>query len=270
MATKRDVLLNPVISEFIYDCLMRTTVEQKKNLNGKFLKATRTSRTAKSFSVKSTMEEKAILLSKLGVPFSWNFNITKKKLNELFENRKDIKKSQLTDIMLKEKIIIITDKQVNQYLGLMAANCHSEIWLMNRDFLKAGHVLKDWRKEYFNATISHVRNSDRTAKDIAKLVVNSIAVTKLCESIFGIPEPAVSVLLYMFSKEADFITEQEMRVYFFNLYRGFKVTTAINKLLESKFIERGYLSNQKEFKVTAAGMEAALRFEKRMFSMDNF
>lgn len=269
MPAKRDVLLNPVVSEFVYDCLMKTTVEQKKSLNGKYLKATRTSRTAKAFALKSTMEEKAILLSKLGVQFSWNFNLTKKRLKELFDGKDYVRPSQLADIMLKEKVVIVTDKQIVQYLGLMAANCHSEIWLMNRDFLRAGHLVKDWRKEYFSATVSHVRNSNSTTRGIAKLLVNSIATTKLCESILGIPETSLSVLLYMYSREAEFIPELDVRNFFNNLYRGFKIATAINDLVASKYIERGYLKTEKEYRVTGMGIEAALRFQKRMFSMDN-
>lgn len=270
MPPKRDILQNPVLCEFVYDCLMKATLEDKKKLNGKFLRATRTSRMAKSFAMKSTQEEKAILLAKLGVQFSWDFNLTKKRLMELFEDRKTMTSTQLVDVMLKEKIVIVTDKQLIQYLGLMAANCHSELYLLNRDFLKVGYIAREFRKEYFNNTLSEVKTASLSAKWLARTMVNNIVTAKFCEAIFDIPETSLSVLLFMFSKDREFISESEIRVYFNGIYRGFKLGKSINDLLKLNFIEKSLLTKNKEYRVTTAGVEGCLRFEKRMFSMDHF
>lgn len=268
MPPKRDILQNPIVSEFVYDCLMKATLEQKKNLNGKLLRATRTSRTAKAFAMKSTQEEKAILLAKLGVSFSWNFNLSKKRLMELFENRKTMTPTQLTDLMLREKIVIVTDKQVVQFLGVMAANCHSEIYLLNRDFLKAGYMAREFRKEYFSTTLSELKTANLSAKWMARTMVNNIVSGKFCEALFDMPETSICVLLFMFSKDKEFITEQEIRLYFNGIYRGFKLGKSINDLLKVNFIEKSYLTESKEYCVTKSGIEAVLRFEKRTFSME--
>lgn len=268
MPAKRDVLLNPVVSEYLYDCMVNATNEQKSNLKLKYLKAIKNSKTAKVFSAKSTMEEKAILLAKLGIRFSWVFNLSKQRLNELVKGKE--KPSKLADIMLSEKVMIVTDKQVLQYLNLMAANCHSEVYMMNRDFLKVGYTLTDWKKDHYNTNLQEVKDSFKATKDMCKLMVGAMINSKLSVTMFGIPETAFTILLFMYSKDKEFLTESEIKLQFNGIYRNFKIGKSTNELLRASYIEKSFLTSAKEYRVTSMGAEAVLRFEKKIFETQNF
>lgn len=268
MPTKKDVLIIPAVSEYLYDCLTRATYEQKKNLKLKYAKAVKNSKTAKTFAATSSWEDKAIVLSKLGIEFSFVFNLNKTRLMELYRDKNDLKPGELADYLLREKIMVVTDKQVLHFLNLLASNAHSEVWMMNRDFLKAGYNITDWKKEYFNTNLEEIKGGSRSARDVAKLMSATMLYAKFAPTLLGIQDVSVAVLLYIFSKDKEFIRESEIRLYFNGVYRNFKLGKSINDLLKTKFIEHGHLTKTKEYRITSYGTEAALRFQKKIFGVE--
>lgn len=270
MPAKRDVIVNPFVSEFVYDNIVNSTHDQRKFLNGKYTRVGRHSRPAKAFSVKATQEEKALMLSKLGIPFAWFFNIDLAKFKELFENRAEFTNAQLTDKMLKENWFVVSDKQFMTFAGLMASNCHSETYMINRDFNKIGFRAKEWRKEYANTSLTEAKESLTASRDIARLMTNTIMFSKYTDGEFGINEAEIAVLMYMYSKSKEFIELNELKRQFNGIYRNFKLVAALKVLRNAKYIEEGEAEWAKQYRMTGWGVDIALRFEKKVFSLENY
>lgn len=270
MPAKRDVIVNPFVSEFVYDNIVNSTIEQRRFLNGKYMRIGRNSRAARGFSTKSTAEEKALMLAKLGVPFAWLFNIDEKKLKELFDDQHNFSPVRMTDKLLSEKMFVVTDKQFMQFAGLMASNCHSETYMINRDFLKANYRLKEWKKEYSNTSLSEAKDATPASKDIAKMVSNAIMFSKYTDGEYGINDAEVAVLMFMYSKQKEFIEMDEMRVHFNGIYRNFKLVRCLNTLVKAKYVEKGEGNWDGMYKTTGWGNDIALKFQKRMFALENY
>ncbi len=270
MPAKRDVIVNPFVSEFIYDAIVNATVEQRRFLNGKFLKVGRSMRKARSFSVNSTLEEKALMLTKLGIPFAWVFNVEKSKLKQLKEDAGEYTNVMLADKMLAEKYFVITDKQFMLFANQMASNCHSETWLLNRDFVQASYRLLEWRQTYGSLTLSTAKDTTVAAREMGKVMMNTIIFSKYAEGIFDINEAEIAVLLYFISKEREYITEVELKATFNGVYRHFKLIRAINTLVKSQYIEKGEGNKTKQFRITSWGIDTAMKFQKRVFSLENY
>ena len=271
MPAKRQVILDPFVSEYVYSCIVNSTIEQRKMLNGKFLYATRTSKKAKTFSVKSTDEEKRILLAKLGVQFAWVFYIEKDKLDELLGTTGKVTNSQIAKIMIDQKVMVVSNRQVMSLLGLMSSNCHSETWMMNRDYLTMGYLAKQWRKQYEHPTNKEIKDGLVESREIAKLMVNTIMASKSTEGMFGVTETEMSVLLYMMSRQKEFVPEHEMKVYFRGLYREFRINVALKQLVLAQYISKN-LTDPKvsEYNITGWGVDVAMKFQKRVFNLLNF
>ncbi len=270
MPAKRQIILDPFVSEFVYSCIMNSTIEQRKQLNGKFLYATRTSKKAKTFSVKSTDEEKRILLSKLGIEFAWVFNISKDKLDQLFETTGKKTLSELTKVMIEQKVMVVTDKQVMTFLGVMASNCHSESWLINREYLNFGYRIKEWRREYEHPTNREMKEMMMVMRDMAKAMLNTILASKSIEDQFGVSETAMTVLLYLISRQKEFVTEFETKTYLRGMYREFRVNVALKSLISLKYVERNAGETKPEYRITGMGVNVALSFQKKALTLLNF
>ncbi len=270
MPARRDVITNPFISEFVYDKIVNATMEERRFLNGKFAKVRRNTKTARLFSVSSTLEEKALILSKLGVQFAWLFNIGKNEFKQLCKEADGMTSVELTDKMLKENYFVVSDKQFMMFSHLMASNSHSETWMLNRQFLQAGQYLKEWKQEHGNANLSDVKDASPASKWMAKIMLNTIMFSKYSDGILEVNDIQIAVLLYFFSKEKEFITHEELRVSFNGIYRNFKLAKCLRVLLNAKYIEKGEGQWANQYRLTGWGVDIALRFEKKVFSLENY
>lgn len=270
MPAKRDVIVDPFVSEFIYDVIINATLDQRRFLNGKYQKVGRSQRKARAFSVTSTLEEKALMLTKLGVSFAWVFGIDKGKFKELMQGMKGMSNTQITDKMLQEKMFVITDKQFAFYSGILAANSHSETWLLNRQFLDAAYRLNEWKQTYGSIPVGEAKNVTPAARYMAKMMLNTIIFSNYVVGAFDINDAEMAVLLYFFSKEKEFLTLDELKSRFNSVYRNFKLIKAVKTLLNAKYIEQGQGEWAKQYRMTGWGVDIALRFEKKVFSLENY
>ena len=270
MPNKRDVIVNPFVSEFIYDAIVNSTIDQRRFLNGKFLKVGKSIRKARAFSVNSTLEEKALMLTKLGVKFAWVFGLDKKQLKQIEEESGEYTNVQLTDRLLQEKAFVITDKQFMLFSNLMASNCHSETWMMNKAFHQASYRIKEWRKNYASVPIVDSKDGVVAARDMAKIMLNTIIFSKYAEGLFDVNEAETAVLLYFLSKEREFIPDAELKLAFNGVYRNFKLVRCLNTLVNAQYVEKGEGRFKGTYRITSFGIDVAMKFEKKVFSLENF
>ncbi len=269
MPRKKPLLINPVLNQYVYDCLLTATHHERLNLNGKYLRAAKNSKTARTFVANCTDEEKAILLSKLGKSFAWVINIDKKGVQQLMEENV-FGQSEMVERAIKERFIAISDKQILQYINLMAANTHSETWMLNREFLALGFRVKEWRKQYNNTTVTEVKAASLITKDYCKNIIFTLLMGDKTEEISGVHRYSFLILVYMCSRQSEFISLSDIKLFFSKIHKNFKTVRGITQLLEVKYIEKSYLTKDVEYRVTGLGVDAIMRFQKRILNAENF
>src|ERR1700735_1039190 len=103
MGKKSKVIPNVFLNAFTYDVLYKATVEQKRGLNGRYLKAAKNSTTATAFSNSADIEDRAILLSKLNIPFAWVFGkLEDKNLTEIYHTYKSDGQAKALKSMMEQ------------------------------------------------------------------------------------------------------------------------------------------------------------------------
>lgn len=271
MGLRKDIITNPYLSEYVYDVAINLTNEQRKRLDFKHLKALKNSRTTKAFATSSTIEEKAIFLGKVGIEFGWYLNLTKQKLNDIYEKHSGEKMS-LINTMLVDKLMVISNREMMQFLGLMASNCHSDLWMMNREFFNAGHRAAAFKKSFANPTNTAVKETVQFAKENAKFAMDSSMAFDFCVEDFGLTKNSMYILIYLFVKSSYHVEEEQIKNQFRGLTTVDKIGKAIFKLQETKNIEKSSDSSvrRRKFIITGIGRDTVLKFQKKIFNLSNF
>ena len=269
---RRDVVCNPVVNEYLYDNMIKSSYEQRRGFSGRYRRAFVNSKSARRFATKSTLEEKAIVLAKLGIPFAWAFNLSKQKLSKLFDEHGGGTANEVTKAMMEENILVVTARQIMEYLGLMASNANGETWMLNRDFFTAGYKIPEFRKILINPENNLVRESRECSKEVARLMYDTILCNALCDNDFGIPENSMLILLHFYTLSAHFIAEEELQIKFKPVFGLVKTGIAIKRLVEAKLIEKTGDSSvrRKKFFLTGLGSDTVLKFQKRIFNFSKF
>ena len=114
MNKRNKSLQNPILNDFVYTVLYNSSYEQKRGLEGKFLKAAMSEKSAKAFSSHSSTDEKNLILSHFG--FEYFTVIAKRGLS--LEKMKDIllkfesnKKVAALKDLAEEGLIVTSDKE---------------------------------------------------------------------------------------------------------------------------------------------------------------
>jgi len=268
MPAKRDIVSNTFFNEYVYDCALESTIDKKRFLNGKLMGTTATKKKLRQFTVNSSIEDKILMLGKLGMPCAIIFNCDREKLAQLKKRVKGMSNNKISEILVKEEIFAFTDKELLMFAGVMASNCHSETALLNRDYLNSSMKLNEWRQSERQSSTKDSKDSIQSCREIAKFMYSTIMLSNFSEGHFGISDMQMAVLLYFLSKERAFISLDELKIAFNGVYRVFRVLVCVRRLVKSHFLEVGIGEYSGKYKLTGWGLEIAMKFQKKVFSTD--
>ena len=266
MPVKRSIVTNDIFTEYVYDCIINATIEDRKFLTGQQVSISRNKKKARIWSIRSTMEEKILLLARLNVPCAIIIGCNKEKIAKLEVAVRKLTQSMMADMMAKENIFCISDKTFLTYANVMSANAHSETALLNKDFMRASQRLNEWKQANRNGSVKDVKNSVQSTRDISKMLYSSIIVSKYALGAFDVSETDLSVLLFLHSKRREFITLTELKIELNGIYRNFKIGVCLKHLLLVKYIEKGFGEFEGSYRLTSWGSEVINKFQKKVLS----
>lgn len=266
MPVKRPIVTNDIFTEFVYDCIINATIEERKLLTGQQAGISRNKKKARTWTIRSTVEEKILFLARLNIPCGLIVGCTKDKIAELKESVRNLSQSRLADLMAKENIFCISDKTFLSYANVMSANAHSETALLNKDFMRASQRLNEWKQAERNGSIKDVKNSVQATREISKMLYNSIIVSKYALGAFDVNETDLSVMLFLHSKQREFITHTEIKIELNGIYRNFKIGACLKHLMIEKYIEKGVGEFEGSFRLTSWGSDVVNKFQKKVLS----
>lgn len=144
-------------AEQVYNILKNTTHEQKLRLNNKELYILKNDSSIKRFSTTADIKQQMVMLTKLG--YDWFFGLypAGKQLPDMMKKayRQHTMKDVRVDViqeMIESHIFIIDNKAVATSLAMMASNNHSDVFVVNSDFLKIPFQLEQFEKNSASLT----------------------------------------------------------------------------------------------------------------------
>lgn len=138
-------------AEFVYNILSNLNHEQKLRLNQKELYIIKNDSSIKRFSTSASAEKQMVMLTKLG--YDWFFGVypVGKFLPDVMKKayRQHTIKDTRVEVMqelIESHVFIIDNKAVATSLAMMAQNNHSDVFVINTEFMRVPKLLEHYRK----------------------------------------------------------------------------------------------------------------------------
>ena len=256
MKKRNKSLQNPVINDLVYTVLYNSSYEQKRGLEGKFLRAAMNEKSAKSFASHSSTDEKNFILSHFG--FEYFTVIAKRGL--AFEKMKDIlvkfesnkKVSALKDLS-EEGLIVVSDKEFLRLLGFASQTINHPTFFLNLEFLRQGYNIKKWSKRNLNKDDLAIRETDEMASFLAAKFLNVHEKIEHSQTLFGLSPNQLKIVLYLYTKPHTYIPETELWEYFDGAMNTREFKTNLRVLHRAYLIQPSVSERKKQYTISGAG-----------------
>jgi hypothetical protein len=263
---KKIIINDPIINEVAFDYLYTLSAGQRNKLNAKELRAIKTPGRARRYIESVTLDEKYGLLAKLGCGFSTIFHngnpLASKEIKALFEKYKTMSKSEKIADMAANKIVVLSDRVLINFLNVLSDLSHSDVYLLNLDFHKVGQYINNWKEEN-KPDVDSMQQSLEYARVINKFSLQVSLEMKTIKGVFELNDLDFNILMYLYEYRSQYVTRMRIDDYFSGLYKKTLISAAIKRLAEKVLIERNPTSNKYEYQITALGNTSVMDFHKK-------
>lgn len=249
------ILRNPILNEFLYTVLYNANYEDKRKLQGKYLRAAISEKTAKSFVAHSTRDEKEYVLATLG--FEFFYVIAKKDtkfkqfkdLLSKFENKKQV---QAMAEIAQMGVFVTSDREITRLLGLMSKAIHHPTFFLNMELLNQGYNIRKWKRRAANHLDEDVREADEVSRSLSMTMLHSHIALQYCRGSVGLGESAMMILLYLHYHKMGNIPHTSLFAYFDGNMTKTEFTYAMKALNGGYCIET---NSDNEHSITGEGIK---------------
>ncbi len=267
---QKTLINSPIINELVFDYLFTMTLEQRKMFTPKELRFIRTAKRARQFIDSATIDEKLLILAKLGVQFS--FIIHREKfapvhIKEWYEKYKEMSTTDFLKEMTNQKIVVLNDRILVNFLNIMATFSHSDSYLLNLDFHKVGYFINNWKK-IEKPNIQSIQESLEYAKIINRLSLNVATELKAIKGETETRELDIILLMYLYENKSSYVGRETIINRFSGLFRKTVIGSAIKRLQEKLLIDRNPIyTNIHQYQITSLGNTAVMDFHRKNLSL---
>lgn len=267
MPNKRIVVNSPILNEVVFDYLYNLTPEQKLKFSPKELRAVKSAKKAREYAEKLTIDEKLLLLAKVGVKFAFVLHSSERfmqrEIKERHDRYKEMSKDKLVQELSDERVVVLTDKVLTNFLTVMGDLTHSDVYLLNLDFHKVGRSINQWKP---NTPPNSPMMSEllEYAALINRLSLNVAIEVKRIKGVSEIADLDILLLMYFYENQKKYVTRGTIELHFGGIYKKTLITAAIKRLFEKLYIERNPVySTIHEYQITSLGISTIMDFHKR-------
>jgi len=258
---KRVLLNDKIVNELAFDALFHLSQPDKRDkLTAQELRAAKTSNSAKHYASQMTLDEKLILFAKIGISFSFVLHKTDWTLKDWYKKYKEMTKGQQLSESSKDRVIVLSDKTVANFLGMMVSLTHSDGYLLNMDFHRVGHFVNTWKDAIPDA--DSIAEALEYAKMINKLALVQNMAMKTVRGVTDIGDLDLNILMYLYDAGARYVPRPTIDNYF-GLYKKTIITAAVKRLVEKSLIERNPTVRLPEYQITSFGSTAVTEFHTK-------
>lgn len=236
---RKNVSVNPYLSEYVYDLLWNLPLDIRKTISRKYWHLTTSSKRARNFADFSTLEEKMLLFSELGIDYAIVFSQDKikntnalKKVMAMYES--DRQAGALQEVS-KLKVFVSSDKELSFLLSLMSQTIHTKSYYLNQQLNKTSYHIKNWNKNEISPEGQELREAVEGSSILDITMLNCAINMDLVQGLFGITPLDMKVLLYLIQYKHTYV-EKEIIVEYFAGYNKKKISTSLKRLKLNGFI----------------------------------
>ncbi len=264
--SKKVLINDPIVNEMAFDYMFTVSKGDRQKLNGKELRAIRTARRARQFIESSTLDEKYLMLAKLGAGFTLFIHngspMAEREIKQLNEKYKGMSKTEMVEDMAANKIVVLSDRTAINFLNILSDLTHSETYLLNLDFHKVGKAINNW-KNIYRPEIESTQETLDYARIINRFSFNVSLAIKAIKGVFQTADIDINILMYFYDLRTQYITRETVDRIFSGLYKKTLISAAMKRLIEKTLIDRNPTKYKLEYQITALGNTAVMDFHKK-------
>lgn len=242
-------------SEYVYNILSNVSHEQKIRLNSGELQILKTDTSMKRFASSASIKQQMVLLTRLGYDWFFGFYPVGKMLPELMHkayNQHTIKDTRVEVMqeLIDSHVFVIDNKAVATALSMMAMNNHSNLFMINSEFLKvpkelaiyerASTSLANLVKDYNpgNAT-AEFREALRSMDVFNEIVGEVFRMEDYLKTVMRITKLDYWILHYLFKHRNNYVSIEFLKRNLYDKYAGKSIGIRCNYLWkELKLIDK--------------------------------
>lgn len=257
----KTLINDPIINELAFDALFHLSQpEHRGKLTPTELRASYSAKKAKHFAGRTTLDEKLLLFTKLGIEWSFVIHATDFKLKKTYDKFKELTVAQQVDKIAKERVLVLTDRRLATFANVLSKLSHSDTYLLNLDFHRVGDFMNNWsdRPNSENSQTS-IEAAHRINKHSLKLCLTMKMIRG--ESLSG--DLDLLILMYLFDNSSDYVSRPTLDIYFGSLYKSTLIAASIKRLWESSRIDKDPTIKKPAYQITSLGITTVMDFHAK-------
>lgn len=256
-------LNDPHFNEFVFFCISTAAQQQIAKLPTDLLRHTHSEFKIKAFSVKASLEKKIEMLSRLGVQCGLFFSVPENlKTDALKESYKSyILGQRLNDVnaMIANRQFVITSRDVMAVLAVMAQNCHSETYMLNRDYaILATEIAKAKNIDKRIQDIGFVKEVMQDYKMLCKFLMYNIMHKDFVDATTGYSEKELLILLFLFINRSQFVPLAKIAQHYRTIYTSKQVSVVLHQLYQARHVER--FPRKFDYSISGLGIQVLAQY----------
>lgn len=260
---------DPYMNEYIFHCIVTTPPEELRKLPPDLLAETKSVQKIKSFIQKASLERKLQMLSCLGGAFSLVLHppkyVNKKKIATVLKHFQEGRRLDDVNEMIKDKVYVITDKEVMAAFTVMSQNCHSETYSLNKDYSLISTEIVHEKFAVKDATDQDILEVMEDYRLMLKLLLNNLVNQSYDHGMTSFKPQEIMVLMYLFLYRNKYMHEKDIVKYFITQLSTYHTKAAIRSLEKSAYIQR--FPRTYTYTLTGLGVHLIAAYTRRIVSL---
>ena len=256
-------IFNPKLNEFLYDKFSKLTSEQKSKLSASELVIFATPKNLRLFITWGALEKKLAICTKVGLAFHLIFYNNPQDFNELVGRvykQYRMAEFRLRNIeeMVEKGIFVMSEKEAAMSLSLLAQNCHSDIYYLNRDYMKIRSAISIANSsddmKFQNPLNPEYERSESAMYLLSKVIFEAKIVDNYIRS-EGLDMTEMMCLLYLYPRQKTYTMLEAIQRALDGVYKAMSVGLSCFKLFENGYLEKLPISNRRPaYTITGKGI----------------
>lgn len=209
MAERYYFINDPIFGEFVFNCMVTASIEDRMGLDPQELHYFKTEHNMRRFADRESTEKRLLLLARIGIQFCIICAPKTVKvdnyLDEVFTQYQYVEKRQaITESMAKNKVFVMSSNDVLVGAHMAAQNSHSQVYILNYSYVKLHDKIRDFQ---MNGGKS-VKDDESSARDaftlMARITMALFNCQDVLEGLCGVNVNSIKVLIILYERQNTF------------------------------------------------------------------
>jgi hypothetical protein len=246
---------------------MRTcSKEEKLGLNRQELAYFKDEKAMRRFADNESLDKRVLLLTRIGIRFAVILESDKEDTDKewaavISQYKYASKRREITEAMAKKKMFVFSSRELMVGVQMAAQNSHSNIYVLDYDYVNLRDRLSNYRIEVFN---ENMRDAQKGVIGLSKVLLANLTSVSVTQQISGVTEMEMQCLLALFPYSDTFVSGEAVNRLMYESDRTSGVLRVLSTLEKNGYVTRhvGYEGKHRkpQFTIAEKGIRAAMDY----------